>query len=483
VTEGTSRGYRWVATLARLLLRAFFRRVEVVGLEHVPRDGGGILVSWHPNGIVDPALLFETFPRSLVFGARDGLFRVPIFGALLRAVGTVPIFRATDASGDPAARRVANERSLDALARTVVEGRFTCLFPEGDSHDQSQLLRLKTGFARFYYRARELAPDRPPPVIVPVGLHYDEKRAFRSSVLVAFHPPIALPRELDVTPTEALPSEERDALARGLTDVVEAQLHDVVHATESWEVHHLMHRARTLTRAERARRDGETSTAPTMRERTEVFARIWRGYERRRRTHPEAVAKLRVRLAEYDADLRALGMEDHELDRGPALVNVWLGILLLMQAFFVYLLLPPLIFFGAIVNGPPALALWLVTRAAAKRKKDEASIKLLVGGLLFPLTWIAVGVLTGLGHLSLMERYPGLPEAPILAGVAMASLAFAGGAIALRYLRLVRETWRALRVRLTRHRRKLSVAHLLHERDELHDLLIALEGDEEVLVP
>ncbi|MCB9615254.1 MAG: 1-acyl-sn-glycerol-3-phosphate acyltransferase [Sandaracinus sp.] len=158
-----SRAFRLVAKLARLLLGAFFRRVEVVGLENVPTEGGVILVSWHPNGIVDPALLFDASPRPVIFGARHGLFKVPIFGAILRATGAVPIFRAgDDGSGDPEKRRAANAKSLDALARAVTGGGVTCLFPEGDSHDQPGLLRLKTGLARFYYRARELRPDAPP---------------------------------------------------------------------------------------------------------------------------------------------------------------------------------------------------------------------------------------------------------------------------------------------------------------------------------
>lgn len=483
-----TRAFRWVSRLVRMLLGAFFRRVEIVGLEHVPREGGVILVSWHPNGIVDPALIFHASPRPVVFGARDGLFRVPIFGRILRSVGAVPIFRASDdTSGDPEKRRAANARSLDALAAVIVSGGVTCLFPEGDSHDGPDVLRLKTGLARFYYRAREvgLTEGTPnvAPQLVPVGLHYDEKHAFRSSALVTFHPPLVLPTELDVMPKDTLDPDTREALARALTDTIEVALRDVVHATESWEVHHLVHRARTLTRAERARRDGETTSAPSMRERTEAFARVWRGYELRRRTHPEETAQLVQRLREYDADLRALGMADHELDRGPALFDVWLGLLLLVQAFFVYLLLPPLILFGAFVNGPPALLLWLAARLAAKRKKDQASIKLLVGGLVFPLTWIGVGVATAFGHLSLVERYPGIPHAPVLAGVTVALFAFVGGAIALRYLRLVRETARALRVRLTRHRRKLSVAHLLYERDALHDALVRMEGDEEVLLP
>lgn len=474
-----TRTYDLIAKLVHLLLRLFFRKVEVTGLEHVERvaaERGGVLVSWHPNGMIDPALIFETFPRQVVFGARHGLFRVPVLGWILRAVGTVPIYRAMDARGqDPAARRAANQRSLDALAERVVAGSFSALFPEGDSHDSSNLLELKTGVARFYYRARQLAPPQaPPPVILPVGLHYDEKRLFRSSVLVGFHPPMALPPALDVTPPEDEPEEARRARWRALTDAVEEELRSVVHATDSWDTHHLMHRARKLVRAERSHRAGSALEAPSMEERTRAFARIWTGYHRRLETHPDEVRALRERLRRYDADLRALGIEDHELDRGPPLLNPWLGLLLLLQAALVYLLLPPLLLVGYLVNAPPAFALWLVTRAAAKKHKDEASIKVLLGAVLFPLTWIGVGVLAGAGHAAAHALYPGIPDTFVLAGLSVSLLSFAGGAVAMRYLRLARETARAVRVRLTRHRRRVAVAHLRVEREALFDALTAL---------
>ena len=92
------RRYEMVVSVARLLCRLFFRRIEVVGLENVPRDRGGVLVSWHPNGVINPGIILATFPSQITFGARDGLFRVPLFGALLRAAGAVPILRAQDQS-------------------------------------------------------------------------------------------------------------------------------------------------------------------------------------------------------------------------------------------------------------------------------------------------------------------------------------------------------------------------------------------------
>lgn len=470
------KSYGFVTRLVHLLLRLFFRRVEVTGLEHIPREGGGILVSWHPNGMIDPALLFETFPRQVVFGARHGLFSVPLLGWIMKSVGTVPIYRAQDtADQDPEARRAANQKSLDSLSDAIVGGRFSALFPEGVSHDAPHLRELKTGVARFYYRARQRqAEGAPAPVVIPVGLHYDHKRFFRSNVLVAYHPPIELPSALAITPPEDEDREARRARYREFTAEIERVLREVVHATESWELHHQMHRARKLVRAERAARASTHLDKPTMEERTRAFARVWTGYQAHHQSHPEETEALRARIAEYDADITALEMEDHELDDAPSILNFKLGLLLVLQGLFVYLLMPPILLVGAIVNAPPAGLLALVTRWTSKTAKDEASIKVLAGSIIFPITWLIVAILAGWGHSLLHDLYPAIPDTFILAGLMTALLSIAGGATALRYLRLARETGRAIRVRLTRERRRLTIARLRVDREEIFEGLMEI---------
>lgn len=462
-----SPAYRFVVSIVRAVLRLFFREVEITGLENLPTDRGGVLVAWHPNGLIDPGLILACSPRPVVFGARDGLFRVPLLGWMMRAVGTVPIYRPQDgAAADPEARKTANARSLDALAGRVAAGQFSCLFPEGTSHDAPHLLQLRTGAARFWYRSRELlGVDAEPPVIIPVGLHYDEKRGFRSRVLVAFHPPLEVPDDLRPMPA---PDEERPRL-QGLTGEIERVLHDVVRATENWELHHLMHRARKLVRAERARRAGADPGRPGLGEKQLGFARVWQGYYQRRASHPEVVAGLLARVREYDADLRVLGMEDHELDRPPRLFRWHLAAVLVFQVLGVFVFLPPLLVVGVLVNAVPFFALGAVVRSVSKQHKDEATLKLMLGALLFPAVWGLVGVAAFFGADALHTFYPSLPHQPGAAAFWVVALSIVGGVAALRYLRITRETARALRVRLTRARRGSTLAHLKLERSWLHD--------------
>ncbi len=460
--------YRFAVSIVRGLLRIFFHRIEVTGLENVPEDGGGLVVSWHPNAIIDGGLVLVHFPRQIVLGARHGLFAWPVLGQLMRTLGIVPVYRRQDFVGsDEELRRAANRKSLDALAVAIAEGRFAALFPEGDSHDEPFPQELKTGAARLYYRARELTPENaPPPVIIPIGLHYDEKRLLGSSVLVAIHPPLELDETLSAPPAE---KESRREQYRRLTGELERVLHQVVHATESWQHHHAMHRARKLLRAERAHRAGASPPRPDMKERVLAFSRMWTGYNTRIGTHPKEVEQLFARVRDYDEDMRELGLHDHELDSSPRLASPWLGAFVVLQVMLVYLLLPPILILGYIANMPAALAVWLMSKKAARKQKDEASIKLVAGAIAFPVTWFVVALLVALGNRLLEPIYPAIPGSPLLTGVAAFFSSAAGAYVVLNYQRLARHTVRSIRVRLTRYRRKAALELLRRERAELYD--------------
>ena len=61
-------GPRLIRALVRALLAVFYRRVDVVGLEHVPAAGPLLVAGNHQNGLVDPILLIATMPRTLRSG-------------------------------------------------------------------------------------------------------------------------------------------------------------------------------------------------------------------------------------------------------------------------------------------------------------------------------------------------------------------------------------------------------------------------------
>lgn len=470
--------------LVGALVNLFFRRIEVTGVDHVPKTGGGILVAWHPNGLLDPALIVSHFPRQVVFGARHGLFEWPLVGRLMRALGTVPIYRASDLRGaDDEDRRKANRQSLDALARAVCENKFAALFPEGISHDDPFLQELKTGAARLYYRARQLREvGGVPPVIIPVGLHYDNKTSFRSDALVEFHAPLEIPRGLQAPIAEG-DDETLRAQSAELTRFLEPVLREVTHATESWELNRLMNRVRMLVRAERAKRAGVSLKAPDMAERTLGMARVWKAYYTRLTTDPERVQELLDRVSAYDRALRAAKLQDNDLDQPPPIESKWLPLLLGVQAAFVFLVFPPVLLMGLVINAAPYFLIDSIARLASKQYKDTATIKLLCGLVLFPLTWLIVALLIGFGQIQVHNAFPGIPRAPWAAGITTFLIGAVGGALALVYVELVRRTWTSIKIRAKRRWGPKIIRELSKERASLYDAIeemrqgLALPGD------
>ncbi len=465
----------------RFVLRVFFREIAVEGREHVPRDRGGLLVAWHPNGLIDPALILAHFPGPLVFGARDGLLRWPLVGWMMRRLGTVPVYRAADQGAmSDEARRAANARSLDALAAELAGGSYAALFPEGQSHDEPFVTEVRSGAARLFLRAAaRTGAGVPPPVVLPVGLHYDRKHLFRSDVLVTFHPPLALaPAEADGAEADGAEADGAEAdgaeAADALTERIEAALVEVVRATDDWELHRLMHRAHALLRAEDAARSGGRAPREDIVGRTLGFAQVWHGYRLRRESHAGEIAALRRDLARYDRLLRTLGLGDADLDAPPPHRLAWDTLALLARTVAVYVLLPPLLLFGLLVNGPVHLLIGAAARRYSGAIKDTATVKILVGFVLYPLAWVAAGVLAALAQAGLRSVLPGLPEAPLVTGLLVTVLAFASGALVLKSVGWERLTRQRLRAYVARRRRGEVIADLRALRASLHDRFLAL---------
>jgi 1-acyl-sn-glycerol-3-phosphate acyltransferase len=165
-------------SLARLLVRVFFRRIEVEGMEALSAPVPTVLVANHINGLVDALLLMATLPRFPRFLGKSTLFRILPLWPFLKLAGVVPVYRAKD--GEATQR---NESSFRTCRAMLAQGAEVALFPEGISHDQSMLQPLKTGAARIALGAA--VDDGVDGVVTAaVGLAYDAKARFRSRALV-----------------------------------------------------------------------------------------------------------------------------------------------------------------------------------------------------------------------------------------------------------------------------------------------------------
>jgi glycerol-3-phosphate O-acyltransferase / dihydroxyacetone phosphate acyltransferase len=174
-----------VVGLVRLVLRIFFRRVEVVGRERLPAGRPLVVVANHVNGMVDPLLILASLPVVPRFLGKHTLWRNPVLLPFLLLGGVIPVYRRREMGADTSKNLETFARCHELLAR----GGSVALFPEGTSHSDPALAPLRTGAARI---ALESAAQHPGlgVLVVPVGLTFEAKGTFRSRALVEIGEPI-----------------------------------------------------------------------------------------------------------------------------------------------------------------------------------------------------------------------------------------------------------------------------------------------------
>lgn len=124
--------YQMAKTISTAVL-ATVRRWEVRGRVDLPAGTGAIVVANHVS-YWDPVAISCAMDRNISFMAKADLFKIPLLGTFLTAVGTFPVSR----DGHD---REAIRHSLSLLR----SGQLVGIFPEGTRSKTGQLMEFHTG--------------------------------------------------------------------------------------------------------------------------------------------------------------------------------------------------------------------------------------------------------------------------------------------------------------------------------------------------
>jgi glycerol-3-phosphate O-acyltransferase / dihydroxyacetone phosphate acyltransferase len=378
---------RFLALVARLLARAFFRTVEVEGAP--PTGGPVILAASHLNGFVDPVLLLAHLGHLPRFLAKATLWDVPPAGPLLGFARAIPVQRRADA-GDGTDNTSMFAAAVDALA----EGGMLAVFPEGTTHDDPSIRPIRTGVARIALQAAAAGVEGVR--IVPVGIAYEDKVAVRGRALIQFGRPLDVvqPGALDGS---GLPEHHH---VRELTDRLEAAIRETTPDFTSDEDAVGLTKAADVALRPLGARPGSVPMAESA-----ALARRLVAAPR-----PDVDHVIDV-VGRYHLLLGHVGLTDDQLVsnrhlRSLGIRTAWLAVLVVLLA--------PFALVGLFGNIVPAV-LVVVAGLAPKAPVSKGTVRLLVAALVFPVTWAIIAVWdVGAGWLSRVFRNLTFPLDPVL---------------------------------------------------------------------
>jgi 1-acyl-sn-glycerol-3-phosphate acyltransferase len=353
--------------LTYLVLRGFFRTVEVVGLERVPKGRPVLVVANHFYGFVDPVMLIYVLGRVPRFLAKATLWRSVVVRPFLALAGMVPV----GSTGD-GARTTRTAAAFARSSRVLSRNGLVAVFPEGTTHDVPRLAPLRSGAARLALHAR--AEGTSNLTILPIGLVYDDKLALRSRALARVGEPIDLDAALVELDASAQADHADRELVGRLTELIEQRLRAVSPDYRD------MRQAAVLSRAaEIALRGHDGDGMVPLVDRDRLAQRLAHAPE-------DVIDRLIDVVGRYILDLDVMGLRDHQLASTVSQRALLGGVITTAAQVAV---LAPLAMIGLAVNIVPFLLTQTAGRAAAE-PVSKGTTRMLVALAAFPATWFAV---------------------------------------------------------------------------------------------
>jgi 1-acyl-sn-glycerol-3-phosphate acyltransferase len=354
---------RSIGLVARGLVLAFHRSVDVRWRDRLPGDRPVLIVANHGNGFVDPVVVAGILGRLPRFLAKAALWKVVVARPFLGLAGVLPVYRTAD--GDRASD---NASVFDACHRELAQRATVAIFPEGTTGDRAGLDRVKSGAARIALGALPTAPDV---VIVPIGMAFESRVETRSRAVVMFGEPIEVAGFVGVG--LGADGEPDRADAEALTARITEALEQVSPQFASLDEREVLRAA-----AEEERSDATGHVEVSFGD-TEVVAR------RLAATGPAARARVIDAYRDFATRLQLLGVSARELR--PRRVSTGRLVLSAVALFVAGSLIVPVTLIHL-----PAVLIVVVGTGLVRSTATKGTVRMLLGLITAVATWMLAGM-------------------------------------------------------------------------------------------
>jgi len=330
-------------------------------------------------------------------GESDGLRVVTVVSDTELELANVPAKGDVDNVKYKIIPKLDQGKVYEAVWHRLGEGGCIGIFPEGGSHDRSDLLPLKAGVAIMALGAMAKYKDLEVSII-PCGLNYWSGHRFRSTVVIEFGKPYKIPIALAQQYAEG---QKREACGE-LLETTETLMRAVTFNCADFETRRMIQTIRHLY---------IPSSLPIPVDKyMELTRALAKGYELTQ--HEPDVVALKEQVLKYSEELNMLGVTDDHVASEDSL-NSTLGFVR-MVTLRVIALIGVLIFAlpGLVLNAPIGLIARIVASQQARKAKAGsvvkiagtdvvASYKVIIGMVVTPIlyTLYAIFVMARFGFL------------------------------------------------------------------------------------
>ncbi|MCB9188410.1 MAG: 1-acyl-sn-glycerol-3-phosphate acyltransferase [Flavobacteriales bacterium] len=196
--------------------RTFYKKIQVVGLENIPKNKPVIFASNHQNAFMDPVLIAVNLTKPTYYLVRADVFKKPLVAKIFDSINMMPVYRERDGVDTKEANVAVFERCYDILKKN----RPIIIFPEGNHGRLKTLRPLKKGFARIASGAEEKYGSEIDVQIVPVGLNYSDHYNMGADLLVNFGKPIDVDSILTEKDNPRQINELKSVLEKSMSDAI-----------------------------------------------------------------------------------------------------------------------------------------------------------------------------------------------------------------------------------------------------------------------
>lgn len=180
----------WYLLLRRTVVKPalffFYKKIHVVGLEHLPKDKPVLLVPNHQNSFIDALLITAKIKPIIHYLARAKAFQPKVTGALLKSFNMLPVFRVRDGFSNIQKNNEIFEQCLSYLA----DGHIVMIFAEANHNPKRRLRPFSKGFTRIAFDAEIHHNWQFDMYVQPVGLNYSDHNDSQNYVSLVFGEPI-----------------------------------------------------------------------------------------------------------------------------------------------------------------------------------------------------------------------------------------------------------------------------------------------------